>query len=67
MDRVFPDIPVSKKPLEVRQGRGKGAVDYYAFNVKPGTIVFELSGVDEEAARYALSQQLQSYHLGLVY
>jgi large subunit ribosomal protein L16 len=51
--RVFPDIPVSKKPLEVRQGKGKGAVDYYAFNVKPGTVVFELSGVEEDAARHA--------------
>ena len=51
--KIFPDKPITKKPLEVRQGKGKGAVDYYAFNVKPGTVVFELSGVDEEAAKHA--------------
>ena len=51
--RVFPDIPVSKKPLEVRQGKGKGSVDHYAFNAKPGTVVFELGGVSEDLAREA--------------
>ena len=51
--RVFPDRPISKKPLEVRQGKGKGSVDHYAFNVKPGTIIFELAGVSEELAREA--------------
>lgn len=51
--RVFPDRPISKKPLEVRQGKGKGAVDHYAFNVKPGTVVFELAGVSEELAKEA--------------
>lgn len=51
--RVFPDRPISKKPLEVRQGKGKGAVDHYAFNVKPGTIIFELAGVSEELAKEA--------------
>lgn len=51
--RVFPDRPISKKPLEVRQGKGKGAVDHYAFNAKPGTVVFELGGVSEDLAREA--------------
>ena len=51
--RVFPDRPISKKPLEVRQGKGKGSVDHYAFNVKPGTMIFELAGVSEQLAREA--------------
>lgn len=48
--RVFPDKPISKKPLEVRQGKGKGNVEYYVFNVKPGTVVFEVAGVAESIA-----------------
>ena len=52
--RVFPDVPVSKKPTEVRMGKGKGAVDYWAARVKPGRIMFELDGVPEETAREAL-------------
>ena len=51
--RVFPDKPISKKPLEVRQGKGKGAVEYYAFEVKPGTVIFEIDGVPEDLARQA--------------
>ena len=43
--RVFPDLPVSKKPAEVRQGKGKGSVEYWAARVKPGRILFELDGV----------------------
>ncbi|MEM1051961.1 MAG: 50S ribosomal protein L16, partial [Pseudomonadota bacterium] len=43
--RVFPDVPVSKKPAEVRQGKGKGSVEYWAARVKPGRIMFELDGV----------------------
>ena len=43
--RVFPDVPVSKKPAEVRQGKGKGSVEYWAARVKPGRILFELDGV----------------------
>jgi len=49
--RVFPDKPITKKPLEVRQGKGKGSVEYYVFQVKPGTVIFEISGVSEEIAR----------------
>ncbi|MDJ1157293.1 50S ribosomal protein L16 [Chelatococcus sp. SYSU_G07232] len=52
--RIFPDVPVSDKPAEVRMGKGKGAPDYWACRVKPGRIMFELDGVDEEIAREAL-------------
>ena len=52
--RVFPDVPVSKKPLEVRQGKGKGSVEYWAAVVKPGRIMFELGGVNMETAKEAL-------------
>ena len=51
--RVFPDKPITKKPLEVRQGKGKGSVEYYVFLVKPGTIIFEASGIDEETCKEA--------------
>lgn len=51
--RIFPDVPVTAKPLEVRQGKGKGSVDYWAARVKPGRIMFELDGVSEELAREA--------------
>jgi len=47
---VFPDKPITKKPLEVRMGKGMGSVEYYAAVVRPGKIVFELSGVSEEVA-----------------
>lgn len=53
--RVFPDVPVTKKPLEVRMGKGKGHVEYYIFRVKPGRILFELSSVSEEHARRAFA------------
>jgi large subunit ribosomal protein L16 len=53
--RVFPDVPVSKKPLEVRQGKGKGSVEFWAARVKPGRIMFELDGVPEDMAREAMS------------
>ena len=52
--RIFPDVPVTSKPTEVRMGKGKGAVDFWACRVKPGRIMFELDGVDEETAREAL-------------
>ena len=52
--RIFPDLPVSKKPTEVRMGKGKGAPEYYACRVKPGRIIFEVDGVTEEVARIAL-------------
>ena len=52
--RIFPDVPVSKKPTEVRMGKGKGSVDYWAAKVKPGRIMFEIDGVGEDVAREAL-------------
>ena len=53
--RVFPDVPVSAKPAEVRMGSGKGAPDHWVARVKPGRIMFELDGVSEEIARAALT------------
>ena len=52
--RIFPNIPVSKKPIEVRMGKGKGSPEYYAYRVKPGRILFEVDGVSEEIAKVAL-------------
>lgn len=52
--RIFPDKPVSKKPLEVRQGKGKGNVEYWVAQVKPGTVLYEMEGVSEELAREAM-------------
>ena len=49
--RVFPDLPVTDKPAEVRMGKGKGAPEYWAVRVKPGRILFEVDGVDEAIAR----------------
>lgn len=52
--RIFPDKPVTKKPAEVRMGKGKGAPEYWVATVKPGTVLFEASGVDIELAKEAL-------------
>ena len=52
--RIFPDKPVSRKPLETRMGKGKGEPDAWVACVKPGTMLFEISGADEEAAKAAL-------------
>lgn len=54
--RIFPDVPVTKKPAEVRMGSGKGGLEYYVAKVQPGRIVFELAGVDEEIARLAFEK-----------
>ncbi len=51
--RVFPDKPISKKPLEVRQGKGKGNVEYWVCQVQPGRVLYEMEGVSEEVAREA--------------
>jgi large subunit ribosomal protein L16 len=51
--RVFPDKPITKKPLEVRMGKGKGSVEYWVMEVKPGQMLYELQGVSEELAREA--------------
>jgi len=52
--RIFPDVPVSKKPIEVRMGKGKGSPEFWAAKVKPGRIMFEIDGVPEAVAREAL-------------
>ncbi|WP_175868324.1 50S ribosomal protein L16 [Bartonella gabonensis] len=52
--RIFPDLPVTSKPTEVRMGKGKGSVDYWAARVAPGRIMFELDGIPEDVAREAL-------------
>ena len=54
--RIFPDVPVSSNPAEVRMGKGKGSTDYWACRVKPGRIMFELDGVSEELARGAFER-----------
>lgn len=59
--RIFPDKPISKKPIEVRMGNGKGNVEYYVFEVKPGKILYEISGVLESLARKAF--KLASFKL----
>jgi large subunit ribosomal protein L16 len=53
--RIFPDVPVSKKPLEVRMGSGKGAVEYWVARIKPGRVLFELDGVPVQLAKEALA------------
>ena len=52
--RIFPDLPVSQKPLEVRQGKGKGNVEYWVATIKPGHMLFEVGGVPQELAYQAL-------------
>ncbi len=52
--RIFPDVPVTSKPTEVRMGKGKGSVDFWACKVKPGRVMFEIDGVSEEIAQEAL-------------
>ena len=51
--RVFPDVPVTKKPIEVRQGKGKGNVEYWIAQIQPGRVLYEIEGVTEEIAREA--------------
>jgi large subunit ribosomal protein L16 len=51
--RVFPDVPISSKPLEVRMGKGKGNVDHWVSKVQPGSMLYEMEGVSEELAREA--------------
>lgn len=51
--RIFPDKPITKKPLEVRQGKGKGNVEYWVAKIQPGRMLYEMQGVDEELAREA--------------
>ena len=52
--RIFPDVPVSKKPAEVRMGKGKGSVDHYAAKIRPGRMLYEMVGVEKSVAKRAL-------------
>ena len=56
--RIFPDVPVSTKPAEVRMGSGKGSPEWWVANVKPGRVMFELSGVSEDVAREAMRRAM---------
>ena len=53
--RIFPDVPVSDKPAEVRMGKGKGSIEFWVARVKPGRILFEVEGIDEETAPSAFA------------
>jgi large subunit ribosomal protein L16 len=53
--RIFPDVPITKKPLEVRMGKGKGNVEYWAAKIQPGKLLYEMEGVDEATAREAFA------------
>src|SRR3990167_923386 len=64
---IFRDKPISKKPLEVRQGKGKGNVEYYVAQVKPGTVLFEIEGVTEELAREAFDRASAKLPVGTVF
>ena len=57
--RIFPDKPITKKPLETRMGKGKAETDYWAARIKPGTILFELGGVPEDVAKQAMARIAQ--------
>jgi large subunit ribosomal protein L16 len=59
--RVFPDKPISKKPLEVRMGKGKGNVEYWVAQIQPGRMLYEIEGVDEDLAREAFALPRRNY------
>lgn len=65
--RIFPDKPITKKPLEVRQGKGKGSVEYWVAEVKPGTVMFEMEGVDRELAEQAFLLASRKLPLGTTF
>lgn len=65
--RIFPDKPVTKKPLEVRQGKGKGNVEYWVAQVQPGRMLYEMEGVEEDVAREALRLAAAKLPVGTVF
>jgi len=65
--RIFPDKPITKKPLEVRQGKGKGPVEYWVASVQPGKVLFEIEGVTEEVARKAFKLAAAKLPLGTTF
>lgn len=64
--RVFPDKPITQKPLEVRMGKGKGSVEYWVCVIKPGKILYEMEGVNEELAREAFTLVTLNFRLKLL-
>jgi len=64
--RVFPDKPITSKPLEVRQGKGKGNVEYWVAQIQPGKILYEIEGVSEELAREAFELAAAKLPLGTI-
>lgn len=62
--RIFPDVPVSSKPAEVRMGKGKGSPEFWAARVKPGRVMFEVDGVTEEVARGAFERAAAKLPIG---
>ena len=65
--RVFPDKPISKKPLEVRMGKGKGSVEYWVAEIKPGKMLYEIQGVPEELAREAFKLAAAKLPIGTTF
>jgi len=65
--RVFPDKPITEKPLEVRQGKGKGNVEYWVAQIQPGKILYEMEGVSEELAREAFALAAAKLPLGTTF
>ena len=65
--RVFPDKPITKKPLEVRQGKGKGNVEYWVCPIKPGKILYEMEGVDEDLAKEAFALAAAKISVGTTF
>ncbi len=65
--RIFPDKPISKKPLEVRQGKGKGSVEYWVAEIRPGRVLFEIEGVSEELAREAFARAAAKLPLKVIF
>ncbi len=65
--QIFPDKPITKKPLEVRQGKGKGNVEYWVAEIKPGRVMFEIEGIPEELAREAFTLAAAKLPLKVVF
>lgn len=65
--RIFPDKPITRKPLEIRQGKGKGNVEYWVALVQPGRILFEIEGVDEILAREAFTRAVAKFPVKCVF
>ncbi len=65
--RIFPDKPITKKPLEVRQGKGKGNVEYWVAQIQPGRMLYEIEGVSETVAREAFSRAAAKLPLGTTF